>query len=271
MALVVVVAVLGPSSKAGAVVAPRYLRQWTLPGGGGSGTVAVTQSDEVLAPDGSVVDVLTATGQLIRTFGTAGNGYANGVAVDNQGHVYVVYSSPDRVEVYDSSFTFIRRIGAGVLSSPWAVAVDASGNVYVSDQDNHRVVVFTSSGRFLREWGTFGDPVGVGISGDDVYVADGQMDHVYVADTPGGYEATFGRRGSGPGRFDGPTGVAVRNGSVYVADSNNSRVEIFDASGNFQAQFGSGQLIEPSAVAVDGQGNIYVTDFSTSLMTVFGT
>lgn len=94
--------------------------------------------------------------------------------------------------------------------------------------------------------------------------------------------------GSGPGQLFVPTGVAT-NGSgthVYVADKDNHRISVYSAWGRFRFAFGwgvadgtseelqvctatcfaglggsgSGQLQLPSGIAVDGDGNVYVTE-----------
>jgi DNA-binding beta-propeller fold protein YncE len=287
MALVVVVAVLAPSSKAGAVVTPRYLRQWTVPLQSADPGIAVDRLGEVLVSNGyeGLVDVFTRTGQLIRKFGTGGVGlgWPAGIATDNYGHVFVAYAGPDRVEEYDSSGTLIRRIGTsggyGQLSGAFGVAVDGAGKLYVANQTQYpayrRVNVYSSSGSFLGDFGIgrFGDPLGVAAGGDDVYVADAQLNHVYVSDIAGGFDGTFGLAGYGPGHFYGPEGMAVRDGLVYVTDSQNNRVEIFDQSGHFLTEFGSsgtGNVGLPTAVAVDGQGDIYVVDNNSGRVEVFG-
>jgi uncharacterized protein (TIGR03663 family) len=85
-----------------------------------------------------------------------------------------------------------------------------------------------------------------------------------------------GVSGTAPGQFTYPRAVAVDSGGrIYVADSGNNRVQIFDSNGTFLRQWGStckldtgegcqgdgrGQFNEPWGIAVDGQGNVYVSD-----------
>jgi DNA-binding beta-propeller fold protein YncE len=50
-----------------------------------------------------------------------------------------------------------------------------------------------------------------------------------------------------------------------VAEASNSRIQKFDSDGGFLTKWGTngggnGQFSEPRAVAVDGDGNIYVAD-----------
>jgi len=87
---------------------------------------------------------------------------------------------------------------------------------------------------------------------------------------------TTGTAGKGPGQFTFPRAVAVDGQSrIYVADSGNNRVQVFNPDGSFLRQFGStckldtkegcqgdgrGQFNEPWGIAVDGDGNVYVSD-----------
>jgi tripartite motif-containing protein 71 len=87
-------------------------------------------------------------------FGTIGSGDgqfndATSVAVNpSTGNVYVADSFNGRIQVFDSSGTFITRFGTpgsgdGQFDRPEGVAVNPStGNVYVADTSTHRVQVF---------------------------------------------------------------------------------------------------------------------------------
>ena len=79
--------------------------------------------------------------------------------------------------------------------------------------------------------------------------------------------STWGGTGPGPGQFRFVQGsIAVGpQGRVYVSDTGNFRVQVFTAEGKFVrsiGEFGSGpaQFTWPFDVAVDADGNLYVTD-----------
>lgn len=93
------------------------------------------------------------------------------------------------------------------------------------------------------------------------------------------FAAQWGKLGAAAGQFDCPQGVAVgKAGQVYVVDRNNHRVQTFDANGKFLLSFGKlgvenetagfgaqgkweGLFKFPWGVAVDGDGDVYVTDW----------
>ena len=109
------------------------------------------------------------------------------------------------------------------LNLPYGVAVDGAGAIYVTDVGDQRV------------YKSFGDALGY-----------------------------FGSAG----RFISPIGVAVDKiaGYVYVVDSNQHHVFKFSNAGTLITTWGGlgsgdGQFNLPAGVAVDSDGNIYVTDF----------
>ncbi len=131
---------------------------------------------------------------------------------------------------------------AGHLSGPVGLALDAAGNIYVMDSGNSRVQVF-----------------------------DGRGASTGVAGSPGG-EA---------GQFNQPSDVAIGpGGSIYVADTWNHRIEKLGPDLAFVAAFGrpTRDLINPGpdemwgprGIAVDGEGNVWVTDAGTNRVRKFG-
>ncbi len=122
---------------------------------------------------------------------------------------------------------------------PYGVATDASGNMYVADMNNHKIRKITPEGvvtTFAGGWQGFAD--GLGASA----------------------------------QFKSPAGVAVdASGNVYVADLENHKIRKITPSGLVSTLAGStpgyadgtgssAQFNNPSGVASDASGNVYVVD-----------
>lgn len=99
------------------------------------------------------VQVFASDGEVLqRQFGQSGLYVGNlvrpkGVAVDNEGHVYVVESYHDHLLVFGSRGEFLLPIGGtghatGRFYLPAGVWTDARNRVFVADMFNGRVVVF---------------------------------------------------------------------------------------------------------------------------------
>ncbi len=126
---------------------------------------------------------------------------------------------------------------------PYGVAVDSSGNVYVADSGNDTIRQITPTGVVTTLAGLAGN--------------QGSADGMGSA-----------------ARFNLPTGVAVDNsGNVYVADYNNFTIRkvtpagvvttLAGFAGSWGGADGTGsdaRFNQPSGVAVDSQGNVYVAD-----------
>jgi sugar lactone lactonase YvrE len=104
--------------------------------------------------------------------------------------------------------------------------------------------------------------------GAALFILKGSKPEVPIS---GSVALSVGVRGAGPGGLDSPRGIAVGpKGDVYVADLANARIAVFGADGAFKRNIGKlgpepgkakpGEFNEPSGVAVDGQGDVYVAD-----------
>lgn len=187
---------------------------------------------------------------------------------------------------------------ASDLDTPSGVAVDAWGTVYVADSHHHEVERVDRSGTLSIVAGTgirgmptngparssmLGDPAGVATDrAGDLFIADYTLNLVEKV-TPDGRLFVLAGTGSAgpavPGRanaspLDGPFAVATdAAGSVYIADSANHRVEKVSISGQLSFVAGNGSygpsspgpslqsaLYNPTGVAVDGLGDVYIAD-----------
>ncbi|QJD86852.1 S-layer homology domain-containing protein [Cohnella herbarum] len=208
-----------------------------------------------------------------------------GVALDNQGNVYVTDYENHRVQMLDSTGIW-REWGrdggqsgsvAGEFTNPTGIAVTVSGSVYVADRDNHRIQilgvdgVWNAIGQRGSQLGEFEFPNDVAVDREgNVYVADLNNGRIQkrIAGTGQWVEIGYGR-GTTPGKFEYPSGVAVDDaGNVYVADTDNHRIQKLDVFLDqwevigFGEGNGLGQFNEPYDVTIDSKGNIYVADMS---------
>jgi len=186
------------------------------------------------------------------------------------------------------------------FSAPYGVAVDGDGNIYVADLANHTIRKITPAGVVTTLAGAagssgsadgtgadarFNEPYGVAVDGDgNVYVAD-TWNYMIRKITPAGVVTTLagaaGSSGSADGtgadaRFASPQEMAVDgDGNVYVADRSNHTIRkitpagvvttLAGAAGSSGSADGTGadaRFWGPQGVAVDGDGNLYVTDGS---------
>ena len=84
-----------------------------------------------------------------------------GVAVDQDGNLYVSDTWNNRIEVFDADGNFIRTFGKagdgpGYFARPKGIAIDGDGHVWVADAVQNRVQVFTPEGRLLIWMGGHG-------------------------------------------------------------------------------------------------------------------
>ncbi len=184
---------------------------------------------------------------------------------------------------------------AASFDNPYGVAVDGSGNVYVADKNNHAVRKIASSGVVTTlAGGTQGSadgtgtaanlsfPEGIAVDGSgNLYVTETGNHNIRkvtaagVVTTLAGSGAAGYADGTGTAAsFSFPQGIAVDgSGNIYVADSGNKRIRMVTPAGVVTTLAGSGlsssldgtgtaaTFNTPFGCAIDGSGNVYVTDF----------
>lgn len=221
--------------------------------------------------------------QFVSSWGSAGSGNGQfsqprGMAVAQNGDVYVADSLNNRVQHFTSDGTYVGQWGGagagdGQFQSAYDVAIGPTGDIFAVDRNNHRVQRFTPAGAFVSKFGTVGSgpgqlshPSELAIDGaGNVYVADYDNHRIVVFDANGAFVRTWGTSGTGDGQFNLPDGIAAEaNGDVYVVDGTN-RVQKFASDGTFLLKWGSagtadGQFEGAVGVATGPGGTVFVSD-----------
>lgn len=250
---------------------------------GASGTAQFAQPVGIAADSAGIVYVVdadrirrvTPTGEVLTIAGSEEPGFADGpaatarfrspkgIAVDRAGTLYIADRGNHRIRTLSPQGVVATLAGTGTpgfadgpgdqaqFNEPHDVAIDGAGTVYVLDTFNYRV-------RRISPEGVVSTLAGGGDMGPD----NGDY-----ADGP----AT-------DARFSYATGLTVdAAGTVYVADSYNARIRAVSPNGDVRTVAGSGedggadgpaalaQFSDPTGVAVDGAGNLYVVDKSNRI------
>ena len=248
------------------------------------------------------------------TPGFAGDGSAatsadlnqpSGVAIDNQGNIYIADTLNARIRKVSSSGTITTVAGNGMMSysgdggsataaqlnGPLGVAADNSGNLYIADSQNGVVRIVKKGAIASVGGGTLMVPRGMATdAAGNAYVADAQDNRVRKIATDGTVttyagNGTNGFAGDGgpaaSAELSSPAAVAVdAAGNLYIADLGNLRIREVSANGNISTVAGNGvqsyagdggpavsaSLNAPLGVAVDPSGNLYIVDSASHVI-----
>jgi len=202
--------------------------------------------------------------------------YPSGVAVDTSGNLFIADSQNNRIREVGTNGIITTVAGGGdnypgdggaatnaELNNAIGVAVDATGNLFIADQYNNRI----------RKVGTSGIITTVAGNG-----------YVNPITGQGGYSGDGGAATNA--ELYWPSGVAVdATGNLFIADAYNERIRevgtngiIFTVAGDgTQAYSGDGgaatnaQFNNPSGLAVDAIGNLFIADSGNYVIREVGT
>jgi tripartite motif-containing protein 71 len=225
---------------------------------------------------------------------TAGGGlsYPTGIAIDGAGSIWLADTGNNRVVELDSNGEILSSFGsegseAGQLAGPEGIAVDSNDHVWVADTYNSRIQKFSSEGSFLLQAtggeGGFGNPMAIAVDTEEgVWVADTYNGRIQHLNAQGEYLEQFGTSGTNPGEFGYPMGIeADAGGHIWISDTENGRIQKWTTSAPppdaayFVGEFGSkgsepGQLSNPSSVAADSEGDLWVSDTANNRLQQLG-
>jgi sugar lactone lactonase YvrE len=227
-----------------------------------------------------------------------------GIAVAGDGTIYV--SDGDAGRLWQIAPGGARKAVAENLNVPSAIALAPDGTLVFAETGSHTIKrIELQSGRVTIIAGTenkagfadgsgaaalFNAPVGVAVASDGtIFVADTYNDRIRAIDAGGQVRTLAG--GGEPGyrdaatgadaRFDTPCGLAVNlDGTLLVADTGNHRLRRVRVGGEVTTIAGTGvqgvsdgtpetaSFNEPTGIAVDSDGTIYVADAGGSAVRV---
>ena len=208
--------------------------------------------------------------------------YSSDKAVRNyKGRVHKKSAWMDRLAGTQSSDEVFKR--PFELDQPYGAAVDSQGRLYVADQKVGAIFVFNTdesrSVDLIRNGvhAHFVRIIGLAMDDDDrLFVSDPGLRHVLVFNKEHKAEDVITDGLANPGGM----AIDTRNRFLYVADVDLDQVLVYDAdtlkllrkigtTGHNHELTTPGDFSKPSAVAVDGEGNLYVTDTMNNRIEIF--
>ncbi|HET9494773.1 MAG TPA: flippase activity-associated protein Agl23 [Chloroflexia bacterium] len=214
------------------------------------------------------------------------------------GWKYILYRDPGRPLGSRNFYLHVRndlaaKVGLGAPTG----AVSSGGTSTGGPTEGGPVYDMVALAPTGAERGQFNLPRGIATGPDGAfYVVDTGNMRVQKFGSDGTFSQIIGNgRGNGDGQFNsfsdtasgtGPGGVAVDSqGNIYVADTWNHRVQKFGPDGRFLMKWGefvnlsdaqgaadanrNNKFFGPRGIAVDAQGNVYVTDTGNKRVSIF--
>jgi sugar lactone lactonase YvrE len=239
-----------------------------------TGLTVAANGDIYVADSGnSLIRKVTPGGVVSRFVGSPGTfGYADGdgniiraafgsisgFIISQNGDAYITDTNTNSIRKISPAGVITTIAGAGIsgfadgtgtnaeFAGPQGLAVDASGNIYVADTSNHSI-------RKVTHGGVVTTVAGSGVPG----YTDGTGTNA---------------------QFSNPNDVAIGpDGNIYVADTTNNSIRKVTPAGVVTTVAGStagvtdgtgtnAQFNGPYGLAVDANGDIYVSDFYNHLI-----
>ena len=199
--------------------------------------------------------------------------YPIDVATDSKGNIYAMSWGDRRISVFDSSGTYVKKIGGGYGwgCTQWVYArqLDIQNDqIYVYDYYNTRLKVWNLSGNCLKNksFGSYWQGVGVAVSNAYVYISGWYHGFIRVLDKNLNQVNYY----SGYTPYYGLYGIDVNSNGTKLVAANYAKhqVAVFNISGQsltLSQTFGSygtgnSYFRNPTDAVFDSNGNIYVTD-----------
>ncbi|MBN2825418.1 MAG: SBBP repeat-containing protein, partial [Campylobacterales bacterium] len=201
----------------------------------GAAAIAIDKNDNIFVATygGSIYKFDTSGNQLAVATPTQGlGGTLSGIAVDNQGFVYVTGSSASKVYKIDDALSSdaitIMSATDGLLFS-YGIAVDKDGNLFVVSKSNGKIFKQSTDGTISEYVAGLVSPTGVAVDNSgNLYVSSPHKITFVEANTLSQSDIGIGL-GNVDGnaqtaKFSSPTLMNFYNGSLYIVDRLNKQI-----------------------------------------------
>jgi DNA-binding beta-propeller fold protein YncE len=195
---------------------------------------------------------------------------ARSIAVDGSGKIYVGEYTGGRIQVFDPAGKFLTQWTIDPKMPLRGLAADRKGTVYVVQRGNitrHEGETGKLLGQLDYAGGGGFDDLSMSADGGFVAAWYSNRDDVVRFNSAGEVTRTIRAAiSSTSGDSELNTRVAIDGlGNIYALGTFNNAVFKFGPDGKFLTRFGDsgdqpGQFHAPFAVAVDGNGRVYVSD-----------
>jgi tripartite motif-containing protein 71 len=202
----------------------------------------------------------------------------NGIAVGPDDMIYVIDTWNGRIQVFNTKGKCKKAIASDDgFFGPRELTVDSDGFIYVADTGKHRIVKFDKTGKKVRAWGIkgskpgeFNEPIGLALDqGKNLYVADRLNFRIQVFNSDGQFIKEWPVKGWVPEQVDMEPHLALdqAHSLLYATDGRSKRIFCFKLDGTLvntieKDMNGNNLFMVPLGVAVDKDGNVYMTDAS---------
>lgn len=209
----------------------------------------------------------------------------SGLAIDPSGNVYVLEWGNNRIQKFGPDGTLVKNWGEqSLFEYSSGIAVDQAGYVYVADSPGRKVIKYTADGFHVAQWdveGTWSDPLQPFNNTCLAGIAVDSKGHVYVGDVMDNKVHKFAPDGSVISKWDlagaaggggGPASLYV-DAQDFVFVSDGASIHKFSPDGELTDTWGGhgsvpGKFGHISGMAVNGDGDLYVTDETLSRVQV---
>jgi sugar lactone lactonase YvrE len=262
--------------------------------------VADTANHVIRKIEAGIVTTFAGNGEFAVQDGDATHAsfeFPTGIAIDHHGNLLVSDSRSETVRMISPSGTVTTIAGSGEpgfidglgklakFSSPGGIAIAPDGSIYVADEENNairkvspigEVTIFAGNGKKGNADGvgseaTFNYPIDLALDSlGNIFVLD-QRNRLIRKISPAGVVTKFAS--TSPSEYEFAYGITSdKNDNLYVS-YNSGIVRKVSTTGEFMAIAGPGQsglvdgpvgvsrLAQPSGLATDRGGNVYVADF----------